>query len=361
MRRRQLWASAAIVPIIGLAVATPAQAARPVKHGHPPAAVATTISCGAHITTNTTLTSDVGPCSTPRGVTLGGSNITLNLNGHRIFGDGNPHTTQIGVNVANFSGDTVENGQVYGFAVGVYLDVSNNDTVRNMYLHDNVGPRDGSGLYGEGLQIFRGGGHTITHNQIVHNGTFAGIDAYSTSDNTFTDNQVVDNNILQLDAIHLGPKVMQDIGIWVINLDPSIPLGATNNLVKGNEVVNNGLDGIQVARYTNGNRVADNEVIHNGFGQVKGIRDGDGIAVFGNNNIIQSNESSGNGANGIGIVSGGLNNQISKNRAFDNGSGPNSAGIAFDLTDGNTSPPCDSNAWSDNLFRTVSQSCVRSH
>lgn len=340
---------------------TPAQASRPVKHGHPPAAVATTISCGANITTSTVLTSDVGPCSGGVGVTLGGSDITLNLNGHRIFGNANPATTKIGIHVRGFSGDTIENGQVYGFATGVYLDTTNNDTVRNMYIHDNVGPRDGSGLYGEGLQIFEGGGHTITHNQIVHNGTFAGIDAYNTSNNTFADNQIVDNNILQLDAIHLGPKVMQDIGIWVINLNPSLPLGATNNVVDGNQVVNNGLDGIQVARYTNGNRVTNNEVSHNGFGQVKGIRDGDGIANFGNDNVIQSNESSGNAANGIGVVSGGLNNQISKNQAFANGSGLNSAGIAFDLSDGNTSPPCDSNSWSDNLFRTVNQSCVRSH
>lgn len=361
MRVRLLLVGAVIVPTVTLAAVMPAQAARPLKPGRPPTAVVAPIACGDTITSSTVLMNDVGPCPSAAGLTLSGSNITLNLNGHKVFGNGIPTAALYGIHAFKSSGDFIENGQVYGFATGVYLEKSNNDTVRKMYLHDNVGPRDGSGDYGEGLQIFEGGGHVVTHNQIVHNGTFAGIDAYSSSNNTFTDNEVVDNNIIQLNAQHLGPTVMQDIGIWVLNLDPSIPLGATDNVVTGNQVVNNGLDGIQIARYTNINRVANNHVAHNGFGQVKGIRDGDGIADFGNSNVIHSNDSIFNAANGVRVVLGGQNNQVVGNLAFDNGSGPNSAGSAFDLSDTNVAPPCDANRWSANIFVTVNQSCVRSH
>ncbi|MGH2877960.1 MAG: right-handed parallel beta-helix repeat-containing protein, partial [Solirubrobacteraceae bacterium] len=225
--------------------------------------------------------------------------------------------------------------------------------------------------FGEGLQIFEGAGHTITHNQIVHNGTFAGIDSYSASNNTFADNEVVDNNILQEGSGHLAPKVQQDIGIWVLNLNSGDPSGATNNTVRANQVINNGLDGVQVARYANGNRVLDNEVFHNGFGQVKGIRDGDGVADFGNMNLVHGNTSVFNAANGVrvvfskssstGLVVGGQDNTITGNRAFANGTGINSAGSAFDLTDTNVSPPCDANTWSANLFITINQPCVASH
>lgn len=334
-----------------------------------PAGASPVVTCGQTITTSTVLTNDVGPCSTIAGLTLAGSNITLNLNGHRVFGNGDPTIAQFGVHLFNSPGDIVENGQVYGFATGVYLERSTNDTVKHMFLHDNVGPRDGSGDFGEGLQIFQGGGHMISHNQVIHNGTFAGIDSYSSSNNTFASNVVENNNIIQENAQHLGPTVMQDIGIWVLNLNPSNPAGATNNAVRANDVVNNGLDGIQIGRYTDANRVLDNQVVHNGFGQVKGIRDGDGVANFGNNNMIRGNTSVVNAANGIRVVAsssggvpvGGQDNTITGNQAFGNGTGINSVGTAFDLTDTNVAPPCDANTWLANAFLTVNQPCVAAH
>ncbi|MGH9069773.1 MAG: right-handed parallel beta-helix repeat-containing protein [Acidimicrobiales bacterium] len=351
--------AAAIVPMVTLVAVAPAQAARPVV-GHPAKARAT-VTCGETITTSTVLMNNVGPCSTEFGITLAGSNITLNLNGHRIVGDKQPTTTLWGIHVFSSPGDTIENGEITGFATGVYLERTTGDTIQHMDIHDNVGPRDGSTDYGEGIQIYQGGSNIITSNEIVHNGTFAGIDSYTSSNNTFTNNNVLDNNIIQLNSVHLGPTVMQDIGIWVLNLNAANPGGATNNLVKGNDVINNGLDGIQIARYTNSNQVANNQAVRNGFGQVKGIRDGDGVAIFGSDNIVQSNDSTANAANGVRVVSGGQSNQVTGNESYLNGTGPNSGGIAFDLADTNVSPPCDSNTWSGNLFGTVNQSCVRSH
>src|SRR5436309_2045718 len=50
----------------------------------PTAAGASTALCGATITVTTTLTEDVGPCPSD-GITIGASNVTLNLGGHTVF------------------------------------------------------------------------------------------------------------------------------------------------------------------------------------------------------------------------------------------------------------------------------------
>ncbi|MGH9077620.1 MAG: right-handed parallel beta-helix repeat-containing protein [Acidimicrobiales bacterium] len=359
-------AAAVAVPAIALVMVVPLAA---VPASAAPAPVAATVACGDTVTTSTVLINDVGPCSVNDAITLSGSNITLDLNGHTVFGNEDPAVAQVGIHAFKSPGDTIENGQVYGFATGVYLEKSTNDTVTRMTLHDNIGPLDGSGLFGEGLQIFEGGGHVVSHDLVVHNGPFAGIDSFSSSNNTFKADQVVSNNIVEMNAQHLGPTIMQDIGVWVLNLSSADPAGATDNTVADNHVVGNGLDGIQVGRFTDGNRVQDNVVRANGFGQVMGIRDGDGIADFGNSNTVQGNTSDSNAANGIrvvfsasgGVPVGGQHNTVVVNQASGNGTGRNSVGVAFDLSDTNLSPPCDANIWLLNLYRTISQSCVAFH
>ncbi|MDQ2827138.1 MAG: hypothetical protein M3Y04_09300, partial [Actinomycetota bacterium] len=56
----------------------------------------TTVGCGSVITSNTTLTADVGPCNVGDGLRVTGSNFTLNLNGHRVFSS-QPLPRNIGV------------------------------------------------------------------------------------------------------------------------------------------------------------------------------------------------------------------------------------------------------------------------
>jgi hypothetical protein len=153
---------------------------------------------------------------------------------------------------------------------------------------------------------------------------------------------------------------MQDIGIWVV-LSPN-----TGNTVSGNQVINNGLDGIQLGFKTGPTSVLNNSVTGNGFGQptVNGFRDGDGIAVFGDNNLVQSNSVVSNGAAGIGVhfppngtSTSGKNNTIRLNISVLNG-GATTPSTPFDLYDDNTSPPCDNNAWILNTFLTRNQTCI---
>ena len=52
-------------------------------------ALVSQVSCGATITTDTQLDSDLANCPS-NGIVIGADNITLDLNGHTVSGDGAP-------------------------------------------------------------------------------------------------------------------------------------------------------------------------------------------------------------------------------------------------------------------------------
>jgi large repetitive protein len=91
-------------------------------------ALASHVSCGDTITTNTTLDSDLVNCPNI-GIVIGANNITLDLNGHTIDGNGTPvdpcpegETCDVGVdNSAGHSSVTVEDGSIRQFSVGVLV------------------------------------------------------------------------------------------------------------------------------------------------------------------------------------------------------------------------------------------------
>lgn len=91
-------------------------------------ALASHVSCGDTITTDTTLDSDLVNCPN-NGIVIGADNITLDLNGHTIDGDGTPvdpcpegETCDVGVdNSAGHSGVTVQRGSVRQFSLGVLV------------------------------------------------------------------------------------------------------------------------------------------------------------------------------------------------------------------------------------------------
>ncbi len=86
------------------------------------------VSCGDTITADTTLDSDLVDCPN-HGIVIGADDITLDLNGHRIDGDGtpaagcNPRTEFCDVGVFNdgHDGVTVKRGSVREFAFGVLV------------------------------------------------------------------------------------------------------------------------------------------------------------------------------------------------------------------------------------------------
>src|SRR5262245_25663247 len=91
-------------------------------------ASASHVSCGDTITTDTTLDSDLVDCPN-NGIVIGADDITLDLNGHTIDGDGtlatgcDPQTEFCDTGVANDSHDgvTVRHGSLREFDSGVSL------------------------------------------------------------------------------------------------------------------------------------------------------------------------------------------------------------------------------------------------
>ncbi|MDQ6613741.1 MAG: hypothetical protein M3083_03035 [Actinomycetota bacterium] len=86
--------------------------------------------CGEVITAPTTLTADLGPC--PRsGIIVGADHVTLNLNGHRVFGSGTAQNGQYaGIMISGHTGVTVTGGQVDHFSAAVVIVNSTDTTVK---------------------------------------------------------------------------------------------------------------------------------------------------------------------------------------------------------------------------------------
>jgi parallel beta-helix repeat protein len=93
-----------------------------------PAQARAPLSCGTRITADTTLHADLVDCPNA-GIVIGADDITLDLNGHTIDGDGRPvsscpddHGCDLGVdNSTGHRGLTVTGGSVRQFAVGVLV------------------------------------------------------------------------------------------------------------------------------------------------------------------------------------------------------------------------------------------------
>jgi Right handed beta helix region len=101
-------------------------------------ALASHVRCGDAITTDTMLDSDLVSCPN-NGLVIGADNITLDLNGHTIDGDGklqedcgDEEICDTGVVNDSHSGVTVEGGSVRNFAVGVLVRGASSNRLRRL-------------------------------------------------------------------------------------------------------------------------------------------------------------------------------------------------------------------------------------
>jgi len=85
------------------------------------------VSCGDTITADTTLDSDLVDCPN-NGLLIGADNVTLDLNGHTVTGNGKPvkrcrrrELCDVGLLNDGHDGVTVRHGSVRDFAVGVFV------------------------------------------------------------------------------------------------------------------------------------------------------------------------------------------------------------------------------------------------
>jgi hypothetical protein len=243
--------SAMAVLFLGMAVVSTAASAQ----------VTGTVNCGSVITSNTTLTSDVGPCNSGDGLTVRGSNFTLNLNGHRVFSS-QPLPRNIGVNssgiyipadvvgikLVNATGVTVTNGTVDHFSAGISIEGGSTNSVINVTSQMNQGPCIGedfstfaTGSYGDGIVVFGSPNNRLLNNTIRSNGPFSGIALVANnilitravppypSGNIISGNTVEDNN-----------TCFADIGVRIEGP------GASNNTVSNNTIRRSFNEGLTV-------------------------------------------------------------------------------------------------------------------
>jgi parallel beta-helix repeat protein len=226
------------------------------------------VSCGATITADTTLDSDLVGCPN-NGIVIGADGITLDLNGHAIAGDGERfencargEVCDAGVLSEGRDGVTVRDGSVSRFAFGVFVGKARDHRVLHVSSSRNA-------LFGF----------------ILFDATRSLVRDSSGSDNLAPDGDGM--GVFASDHIRIIGNSFQDnpLGLHVE--------GSTRNLIRGNAFAGND-GGIMME--------ADrNEVKRN-----RSARDGGGILVLGNRNLIARNRYSHNGG-GIAVEEGSRN------------------------------------------------------
>ena len=174
-------------------------------------ALADHVSCGDTITADTTLDSDLVDCPN-NGIVIGADDITLDLNGHRIDGDGTEfqdalRTEPCDLGIANdgHDGVTVSDGSVREFATGVLVGSARQNRVLEHLLVENTTSsgsclaasarslvRDSSGSHniapeGDGFGLFGSDHIRILNNEIRRN-PGPGIHVFDSHDNLIKGN-----------------------------------------------------------------------------------------------------------------------------------------------------------------------------
>lgn len=237
------------------------------------------LTCGATITSDTTLQSDLTNCQ-GNGIIIGADDVTLDLNGHTIDGDGSPDPTcdpstefcDFGIVVEGHSGVVIRHGSIRKFDGGVLMisvhasravDIKSS---RNRFFGFAVadsghvvirrcaGNRS-SHPEGEGIGLFGSRHIRVLHSFFRHNA-------------------------------HVGIK----------------PIGSTNSLIKGNLIADSGDEALLMEGGADF-RIRHNHIMGNGAGITFGP---------GNDNVITRNRVSG-GRDGIRVEDG-HGNLIAHNR-----------------------------------------------
>jgi parallel beta-helix repeat protein len=236
--------------------------------------------CGDKITADTTLHEDLVNCR-HNGIRIGADNITLDLNGHLIDGDGTSESDKRDIGVANEHGDgvTVMHGSIRQFDGGVNLGNVRHNRMLGISTFSNTFV--GIALFGSDRSLVRDN----SANGSTKQGEDIGVGLVGAHHVRVLHNSLRDNS---------------ETGIWVTG-------NGRRNLVRGNHIRGAGKDGVLVdanARHTllKGNRASGakddgfdvksrttkltgNRAVRNhdlGIHAVRGVIDGGGNVAHGN-------------------------------------------------------------------------------
>jgi parallel beta-helix repeat protein len=305
MRRgAKRWAYAAPAVIVVIAVAG-------VMTWGSDRAHASHVSCGDTITADTTLDSDLVNCPN-NGIVIGADDITLDLNGHRVDGDGTvfagcPEGEFCDVGLLNdgHNGVTVKHGSVRQFAVGVSVGRARHNRVlgisskRNLFFGFVVAEsarslvRNSSGNRnpapeGDGLGLFGSRRVRILHNSFQRNGL--GIHVDGSTHTLIKRNKISRNSgfgiLMEADRNQVRRNRCSRNDACII-----VARGNRNEIAR-NRVFRGGVVGISVE---NGRRnlVARNVVVRTRlFGISLGLNN---PSIGGSNNVVRRNRVKGSG------------------------------------------------------------------
>lgn len=295
------------------------------------------------VTESITLTGEVGPCS-GAGIVVTASNVTDNLNGHKVFAAPGPRYGEFpGILLLGVSAVTVVKGEVTGFDAGVAIEGGSLNTLSRLNIHDNLSPPDPGSNYGDGIVVFHSSDNQIVNNVVHRNGMYDGIGVLGvdSNNNVIRANKVTHNTdrgypgpegegtgiifnpFLELSSPRrgeslIGNKVIDNVVRDNVNSGIS-SLSNVNGVIRGNIVEHNGYrrSGRQGNGPGNGIGVQANFLASpstHDLVEANIVRDNynSGIQVMSNSNRIVANTVSGNGFAGIDLFYG-LSNTMLRN------------------------------------------------
>jgi parallel beta-helix repeat protein len=279
------------------------------------------------------------------GYVIEADDVTLDLNGHTLTGNGG--VSHSGVEVNGFNRVTIKNGTIREFQHGVELgDSSGSLVTRNtikdngmMVLDDNNTPGDPSDdelvPNGTGVDLFEAHGNVIEQNTIKDT-IGRGIDV----ENASTANYIKRNTIMG--SADRGIDVREGSSANVIRENSITGSGdrgidmrgaARANVIEGNTIKQNGIRGINVRDGSSANVIDGNDVEDNaGIGILLSTADhnevvnnvvtgnsNDGMSVSDSDgNSVHGNKLNDNGDNGLDLDEDSANNVVRENKMNDN-------------------------------------------
>jgi parallel beta-helix repeat protein len=247
-------------------------------------AFASHVSCGETITADTTLDSDLVDCP-DNGIVIGADDITLDLNGHAIDGDGElredcpeDQICDDGVVALDHAHVTVRNGSLREFALGVLVAGASENRLLDLTVTRNMFP---------GVVIGESTGTELSRSAVTQNGVDtdeAGVVVFHASESRIARTVISDNGDIGVFAE--GADDSRFERNWLSGNREAAMLfeDSSRNMFDRNRVVGNG-EGITVAGDENTisrNHVADS---------VAGV-EGGGLGIFvaaGEDNLVEGN------------------------------------------------------------------------
>jgi Right handed beta helix region len=279
------------------------------------------VSCGETITADTTLDSDLVNCPN-HGIVIGADNITLDLNGHLVDGDGstpaegcNPRKEPCDFGLFNdgHDGVTVMHGSVREFGQGVLFGTLSGRATDNRVLDVSASRNQftGIGIFSQvrglvrnssgngsldGLGLALGDSHDvrIVNNSFRHNG-HVGMETFE------SDHYLIKGNLFSRndqEAILMGGRGNRVTRNRLVRNGSGMSLSGRGNVVAHNRI-SRGHDGIRVEK-GRGTLVADNVIVDTRrWGITLGIYE---PFIGGAHNVVRGNIVRRSRVDGIAVV-----------------------------------------------------------